>query len=232
MKNEIILFDNQDIKLDVNIKDETVWLNQNQMAELFNVDRTGVSRHINNIYKEEELEKNITCAKFAHMGIDNDQAYEKEYYNLDVIISVGYRVKSKNGVIFRKWANKVLKEYTKDNNIWSYYLNGININGEQFLLEFDVVSMKNGENHYRVQRLQKKTDVSAGSFAISKTVPTLETSIIDNNIPQSDTNVKLPIATTNSNMQNTKNNSVNFPINENLKANKTMNPSEISKIDL
>lgn len=232
MKNEIILFDNQDIKLDVNIKDETVWLNQNQMAELFNVDRTGVSRHINNIYKEEELEKNITCAKFAHMGIDNDQAYEKEYYNLDVIISVGYRVKSKNGVIFRKWANKVLKEYTKDNNIWSYYLNGININGEQFLLEFDVVSMKNGENHYRVQRLQKKTDVSAGSFAISKTVPTLETSIIDNNIPQSDTNVKLPIATTNSTMQNTKNNSVNFPINENLKANKTMNPSEISKIDL
>ena len=81
------------------------------MAELFDKDRTVISRHIRNIYKEEELEKDITCAKFAHMGTDGDQTYEYTAYNLDVIISVGYRVKSKRGTRFRQWANKVLKEY-------------------------------------------------------------------------------------------------------------------------
>ena len=81
------------------------------MAELFDKDRTVIGRHIRNIYKEEELERDITCAKFAHMGSDGDQEYEYTAYNLDVIISVGYRVKSKRGTKFRQWANKVLKEY-------------------------------------------------------------------------------------------------------------------------
>ena len=81
------------------------------MAKLFDKDRTVIGRHIRNIYKEEELEKDITCAKFAHMGIEGDQQYEYTVYNLDVIISVGYRVKSKRGTKFRQWANKVLKEY-------------------------------------------------------------------------------------------------------------------------
>ena len=81
------------------------------MAELFNKDRTVIGRHIRNIYQEEELEKDITCAKFAHMGSEGDQQYEYTAYNLDVIISVGYRVKSKRGTKFRQWANKVLKEY-------------------------------------------------------------------------------------------------------------------------
>ena len=111
MKNEIVLFENQGVKLEVNMKDETVWLSREQMSQLFDVDRTGISRHIKNIYSEAELDKDTTCAKFAHMGIDNDQEYETEYYNLDVIISVGYRVKSKNGIIFRKWATNVLKDY-------------------------------------------------------------------------------------------------------------------------
>ena len=111
MLNEIILFENQNVKLEVNVKDETVWLTQGQMSELFHVDRTGISRHIKNIYKEKELVRDTTCAKFAHMGVDGDQLYETEYYNLDVIISVGYRVKSQNGIIFRKWANSVLKDY-------------------------------------------------------------------------------------------------------------------------
>ena len=88
-----------------------MWLTQAQMAELFDKDRTVIGRHIRNIYKEEELEKDITCAKFAHMGIDGDQQYEYTAYNLDVIISVGYRVKSKRGTKFRQWANKILKEY-------------------------------------------------------------------------------------------------------------------------
>ncbi|MBR4563767.1 MAG: virulence RhuM family protein [Paludibacteraceae bacterium] len=77
---------------------------------MFDRDRTVISRHIRNIYKEGELDENITCAKFAHMGIDADQVYETTYYNLDVIISVGYRVKSERGVEFRQWANKVLKD--------------------------------------------------------------------------------------------------------------------------
>ena len=109
---EIVLYQpDETIRLEVRMDDETVWLTQAQMAELFDKDRTVIGRHIRNIYKEEELEKDITCAKFAHMGIEGDQQYEYTVYNLDVIISVGYRVKSKRGTKFRQWANKVLKEY-------------------------------------------------------------------------------------------------------------------------
>ena len=108
MKDEIVLYKpNEQFQLEVQLKDETVWLNVNQIALLFDRDRTVISRHIRNIYKEGELDENITCAKFAHMGMDADQVYETTYYNLDVIISVGYRVKSKRGVEFRQWANKI-----------------------------------------------------------------------------------------------------------------------------
>ncbi len=109
---EIVMYQPDDtIRLEVRMGEETVWLTQAQMAELFNKDRTVIGRHIRNIYQEEELEKDITCAKFAHMGSEGDQQYEYTAYNLDVIISVGYRVKSKRGTKFRQWANKVLKEY-------------------------------------------------------------------------------------------------------------------------
>ncbi len=116
MKNEIILFENQNVKLEVNMKDETVWLSLDQMAKLFDRDRTVITRHINNVFKDNELEKNEVCAKFAHTtqhgALSNKtQTRELDYYNLDMIISVGYRVKSKNGIIFRKWATKVLKDY-------------------------------------------------------------------------------------------------------------------------
>ena len=116
MKNEIILFENQNVKLEVNVKDETVWLSLEQLATLFNRDRTVIKRHINNIFKEDELKENEVCAKFAHTtkhGAISDKSQTREliYYNLDMIISVGYRVKSKNGIIFRKWATKVLKDY-------------------------------------------------------------------------------------------------------------------------
>ena len=111
-KGEIVLYQPDDtIRLEVRMGEDTVWLTQQQMAELFNKDRTDIGRHIRNIYKEEELERDITCAKFAHMGTEGDQQYEYTAYNLDVIISVGYRVKSKRGTKFRQWANKVLKEY-------------------------------------------------------------------------------------------------------------------------
>lgn len=116
MKNEIIIFENQEVKLEVNVKDETVWLTKAQMADLFGRDRTVITRHINNIFKEQELSKEEVCAKFAHTTthgalIDKVQTHEVDYYNLDMIISVGFRVKSKNGIIFRKWATGVLKEY-------------------------------------------------------------------------------------------------------------------------
>ena len=109
-KNEIILFENQGVKLEVNVKDETVWLTQKQMAELFGKDRRTITRHIQNIYKDEELEENSVCSFFEHTAEDGKK-YNVQYYNLDMIISVGYRVNSKQGVAFRKWANNVLKDY-------------------------------------------------------------------------------------------------------------------------
>ena len=98
------------------MKDETVWLSLEQIAKLFDRDRTVITRHINNIFKEQELDKKEVCAKFAHTTLhgalpNKTQTHELDYYNLDVIISVGYRVKSKNGIVFRKWANKILKDY-------------------------------------------------------------------------------------------------------------------------
>ena len=113
MNNSIEIYRSQDgsVQLNVKLENETVWLTQSQMAELFGRDRTVITRHINNCYKEGELDKNITCAKFAHMGKDQDQTYETTMYNLDVIISVGYRVKSIQGTRFRQWANSVLKQY-------------------------------------------------------------------------------------------------------------------------
>ena len=108
MKNEIILFENQNVKLEVNMKDETVWLSQDQMAKLFGKAKSTINEHIKNIYKEEECLKEQTMTKFGNSEFNGKPTY---YYNLDVIISVGYRVKSQNGIIFRKWASQILKDY-------------------------------------------------------------------------------------------------------------------------
>ena len=106
-KNEIILFENQGVKLEVNLREDTVWLTQAQMGILFDVKQSTLSEHINNIFKEGELEEKTS------IGISDKSSggRKSKIYNLDVIISVGYRVKSKNGVIFRQWATKVLKDY-------------------------------------------------------------------------------------------------------------------------
>lgn len=111
-KNEIILFENQDIKLEVNLKDETVWLSLDQMSDLFGRDKSVISRHITNV-NDEELKGESTVAKFATVQKEGSRTVTRkiEYYNLDMIISVGYRVRSKQGIIFRKWANSILKEY-------------------------------------------------------------------------------------------------------------------------
>ena len=112
-ENEIILFENQGVKLEVNLKDETVWLNLEQMTKLFKRDKSVISRHISNIFNEEELDENSTVANFATVQNENERIVTRniDYYNLDVIISVGYRVKSKEGTKFRQWANKILKDY-------------------------------------------------------------------------------------------------------------------------
>lgn len=112
MKNEIKIYEIEDknIELEVSLENETVWLTQKQMSELFDRDRTVITRHINNIFKEEEIDKKSVSANFA-LTANDGKVYNTEHYNLDVIISVGYRVKSKRGTQFRIWANKILKDY-------------------------------------------------------------------------------------------------------------------------
>ena len=111
-KNEIILFENQGVKLEVNLKDETVWLNRQQLANLFDRDIKTIGKHINNALKE-ELKDVPTVAKFATVQKEGERKVSRniEYYNLDMILSIGYRVKSNKGIIFRQWANKILKDY-------------------------------------------------------------------------------------------------------------------------
>ena len=111
-EKEIVLFETEDKKvlLPVEVKDETVWLNRNQMAELFDRDVKTIGKHVNNALKEELRDEDSVVAFFATTASDG-KTYQMEYYNLDVIISVGYRVKSNRGVEFRRWANSVLKQY-------------------------------------------------------------------------------------------------------------------------
>lgn len=115
MNNSIEIYRSQDgsVQLNVKLENETVWLTQSQMAELFGVDRTSIVRHIRNIYKSKELEESSTCAKNAQVRIEGQRQIVREipYYNLDMIISVGYRVNSKNATSFRRWATSVLKQY-------------------------------------------------------------------------------------------------------------------------
>ena len=115
MNNAIEIYSSQDgsIQLNVKLENDTVWLTQSQMAELFGVDRTSIVRHIRNIYKSEELDQNSTCAKNAQVRTEGHRSILREipYYNLDMIISVGYRVNSKNATSFRRWATSVLKQY-------------------------------------------------------------------------------------------------------------------------
>ena len=110
-QGEIILYQpDETIKLEVRLEDETVWLSINEMSQLFDRDISVIGKHIRNIFKEGELIKESVWAKFAYTASDG-KTYQVDYYNLDVIISVGYRVKSHRGTQFRQWANKVLKEY-------------------------------------------------------------------------------------------------------------------------
>lgn len=113
--NSIEIYRSKDgtVQLNVKLENESVWLTQSQMAELFGVDRTSIVRHIRNIYKSEELDESSTCALFAQVRMEGQRQIVREIplYNLDIIISVGYRVNSKNATSFRRWATSVLKQY-------------------------------------------------------------------------------------------------------------------------
>ena len=123
-ESNLLIYQNQEgkIQIDVHLENETVWLTQAQMSELFGKGRTTITEHILNIFKEGELEENSVCRNFRHTANDGKN-YETKYYNLDVIISVGYRVKSKQGTQFRIWATQRLKEYI---------IKGFALNDERF----------------------------------------------------------------------------------------------------
>jgi len=139
---EIVMYQpDETIRLEVRMDNETVWLTQAQMAELFQTDRTSIVRHVNNIYKTGELEQESTCAKIAQVQIEGKRTIKRMilYFNLDMIISVGYRVNSKRGVKFRQWANSVLKDYL---------LKGYVVNQRIAALEHQVSDLKDKVNFF------------------------------------------------------------------------------------
>ena len=122
--NQIIIYqtDDDQTQIDVRLENETVWLTQAQMAELFQTDRTSIVRHINKIYADDELDRDSTCAKIAQVQKEGNREVirQVEFYSLDVILSVGYRVKSSRGIEFRRWANQVLKDYMQSAHVVSH----------------------------------------------------------------------------------------------------------------
>ena len=111
-KGEIVVYQSDEVtKLEVRVNDDTVWLTQEQMATIFDVGRPAITKHIKNIYRCGELNEQSTCSILEHMGNDGKQSYSVRYFNLDMILSVGYRVNSKNAIAFRRWASNILKEY-------------------------------------------------------------------------------------------------------------------------
>lgn len=112
-ENKIVIYQTEDgqTQIDVRMENETVWLTQKQIAELFGIKRPAITKHLKNIYLSEELDEASTCSILEHMGNEGKQTYNTRYYNLDAILSVGYRVNSKNATRFRQWANRILKQY-------------------------------------------------------------------------------------------------------------------------
>ena len=185
MSYELIKFENDNVELEVSVspEEDTVWLSKEQMSLLFDRNRSVISRHIKSIYEEGELNKESSCAKNAHEV--NGQIHYTDFYNLDVVISVGYRVKSKNGVLFRKWANSVLKEYllkgyalnegrtliTKDN-----YLNLVN---RVDSLNKRVDTIESAEKHRFVEDvLLLDNQMFDAIVLITKMIETAQTSIV------------------------------------------------------
>ena len=146
MRNEIILYSPNGLSehIEVRIEDDTVWLNRNQIAILFDRDIKTIGKHINNVFKEKELDKVSTVAKFAIVQNEGGRLVERhiEHYNLDVIISVGYRVKSKRGTQFRIWANKILKEYLLKGYSLNQRIDRIESNVEKLTDKLERIDLK------------------------------------------------------------------------------------------
>ena len=166
--NEIILYQpDSTVKLEVRLENETVWLTQQQIADLFGTKRPAITKHLANIYKSGELEENSTCSILEHMGNDGTQRYTKKYYNLDAILSVGYRVNSKNATLFRQWANKVLKEYL---------LRGYSINQRLMHME-NRIDHRLSEHDIQIKELSNRMD-----FFVRTSLPPKEGIIYDGQI--------------------------------------------------
>lgn len=175
-KGEIVFYQTEDgrTKLSVNLQDETVWLSLEQMAELFQRDKSTISRHIKNVFAEGELKPNSTVANFATVQNEGGRSVERtiEYYNLDVIISVGYRVKSLRGTQFRIWANSVLKEYIR----------------KGFALD-DNRLKDNGGGSYWKELLDRIRDIRSSEKVLYRHVLDLYATSVDYN-PKSEESVK------------------------------------------
>ena len=171
--NEIILYQsgNQSVHIEVRFKDETVWLTQAQIAELFGIQRPAITKHLKNIYKSGELIENSTCSILEHMGADGVQKYRTKYYNLDIILSVGYRVNSINATHFRIWANKVLKEYLLKGYAVSNRIN--KVENEVYLMTTILIKPKSKGEKNLLIRLLKKMNIEVQ--VVEEPMPNYET---------------------------------------------------------
>ena len=148
-ENEIILYQpDSTVRLEVRVDDDTVWLTQQQIADLFGTKRPAITKHLANIYKSGELEEKSTCSILEHMGNDGAQRYTTKYYNLDAILSVGYRVNSRNATLFRQWANKVLKEHL---------LGGYTVNQRLTYME-NRIDHRLSEHDFQIKELRNRMD--------------------------------------------------------------------------
>ena len=148
-ENQIVVYQpNETVRLDVRLENETVWLTQEQIANLFGTKRPAITKHLANIYKSGELERDGTCSILEHMGNDGRQSYRTMFYNLDAILSVGYRVNSRNATLFRRWATQVLK---------AYLLKGYAVNTRLSQLE-DKVDRRLAKTEADVADLKEKVD--------------------------------------------------------------------------
>ena len=148
-ENQIVVYQpNETVRLDVRLENETVWLTQEQIANLFGTKRPAITKHLSNIYKSGELEREGTCSILEHMGNDGKQSYRTMFYNLDAILSVGYRVNSRNATLFRRWATQVLK---------TYLLKGYAVNARLSQLE-DKVDRRLAKHDDRLATLEQRVD--------------------------------------------------------------------------
>ena len=148
-ENQIVVYQpNETVRLDVRLENETVWLTQEQIASLFGTQRPAITKHLANIYKSGELDREDTCSILEHMGNDGKQSYRTMFYNLDAILSVGYRVNSRNATLFRRWATQVLK---------TYLLKGYAVNARMNQLE-DKMDRRLAKTEADIAELKDKVD--------------------------------------------------------------------------